>query len=532
MLIFLVTSALAWLSSIWHPQKHTCDRLTVHRIPGVHILSIETQERHNYSFPAVPSLNPTDVHDLDFCDVTVTLTHPGGDDFVTVSIWLPLTDWNGRFQATGGGGLAAGYIGPAQAAAVNQGYVAASTDGGLTLNGTINPQTGAWALRPDGSLNTALLKNYAHRSIHDMTVIGKALTQSFYGTPPKFSYWNGCSTGGRQGYFAAALYPEHFDGILAGAPAINLPHLYSYLFWAPVLMINSVTPPQCVFHAFQKATIDACDPLDGAIDGLISYYDPETCDFGPETLIGETIECSELDSNITITSEHANLVDQIIQGPHIADGRRLWYGLAPGASFRGTADTITTNESTTPNPFFPSIGWTKNFVFQDSDYDVLSMDFEDFDTAALLSIARYTDILGSEGHYLYDFQYTGGKLLSWHGLADDIIPSSGTIQYRDRIEEDIEDLDEVDEFYRLFLAPGVGHCGGGYGPTPTDPFGALVRWVEEGVPPETLGAAGVNGDGEVVTRELCRYPLVLVYDGDGDVNDAGSFSCEYPEEVV
>ncbi|RAL00797.1 tannase and feruloyl esterase [Aspergillus ibericus CBS 121593] len=490
MLLFLITSVLAWLSSLLHPHKQTCDRLTLHRIPGIHSLSIETRERHNYSFPAVPPFNSTDVSDLNFCDVTVTLTHPGGDDFVTVSVWLPLTDWNGRFQATGGGGLAAGYIGPAQAAAVNQGY------------------------------------NYAHRSIHDITVVGKALTKNFYGVPPKYSYWNGCSTGGRQGYFAAALYPDHFDGILAGAPALNLPHLFSYLFWAPVLMINSVKPPQCIFQAFQQAIIEACDPLDGAIDGLISDYDPEICDFDPETLIGETIECPELDSDINITSEHADLVNQIIQGPHLSDGRRLWYGLSPGASFYGAANTETTNGSTIIKPFFPAIGWAKHFVFQDPDYDIFSMDFEDFDTVAILSIARYTDLLGSDGHYLYDFQDAGGKLLSWHGLADDLIPPSGTLRYWDRIEEDIKDVEEVDEFYRLFLAPGVGHCGGGYGPVPVDPLGALVRWVEEGVPPEMLGATRVNREGEVVTRKLCRYPLVLVYDGEGDVNDAGSFSCE------
>ncbi|PWY95971.1 tannase and feruloyl esterase [Aspergillus sclerotioniger CBS 115572] len=476
MLLFLVTNVIAWLSSTWHPQKQPCNRLTLHSVPGIDILSIHSQERYNYSFPHHPEDNDKPIPN--FCDITITLTHPGDDDIVTVSTWLPLTNWNSRFQATGGGGLAAGYIGPAQVAAITQGYAVSSTDGGLTLNNTIDPQTGTWALRPDRSLNTALLKNYAHRSIHDMTVIGKALTQTFYGTPPKYSYWNGCSTGGRQGYFAAALYPDLFDGILAGSPAINLPHLFSYLFWAPILMLNSITPPQCIFRAFQSAAIETCDPLDGATDGLISTPTPPSA---PSTLPPSSTQQSN-----------------------------------------GTANTTTnpTTGHTTITPFFPAIGWTKNFIFQDPSYDISTMNFTSFDTAALLSISRYNELLGSDTHHLHAFHAAGGKLLSWHGLADDIIPYMGTVRYRERIEAEFYDEGEgevdVDDFYRLFLAPGVGHCGGGYGPGPIDPLGALVRWVEEDLPPERW-----------VTRELCRFPLRLVYDGVGDMDDGGILSVRF-----
>ncbi|PWY84777.1 tannase and feruloyl esterase [Aspergillus heteromorphus CBS 117.55] len=535
MQLALGTRVLPWLPLLWQspspPQRlpQPCANLSLPLIPDAEIVSITSREVHNYTLPQFPG------QQLSFCDVNITLTHTDADeaeynDFAHVSVWLPLnaTDWNGRFQATGGGGLAAGFpSGPLQILAVSQGYVAAATDGGLTLNGTIDPQSGSWALRPDGSLNTALLDNYAHRSTHDLAVIGKILTERFYGKPPTYSYFRGCSTGGRQGYFAAALYPRDFDGISAAAPGINLPHLFGTFFWPPILMMHGVVPPQCVFEVFQKAVVEKCDPLDGAVDGLISNYLPEACQFDPAVLVGKTVDCEETKSTVTITPKHARLVHQILKGPHLSDGRKLWHGLAPGASFRGIANTVARNGSDimTIKPFGPIVGWTKNFVFQDPTYDVFAMDFVDFDVAAILSIAKFRGILGSEDHRLFGFQRAGGKLLSWHGLADEIIPSSGTVTFRQWVEEDVGGPEVADGFYRLFLAPGVGHCGGGYGPVPTEEMEALVRWVEEGRAPDTLAAEIVDSAGEKVSRQLCRYPDALVYDGHGDVKLASSFHC-------
>ncbi|GKZ36039.1 hypothetical protein AbraIFM66950_006913 [Aspergillus brasiliensis] len=533
MLVYLTNFFIAWLAYFWRPKQQPCGSLTLPHIPGVDIISMTRQEVHNYSIAASPPHNLQDAHNLDFCDVSVTLTHPGENDTVTVSVWLPLTNWNGRFQATGGGGLAAGIIGLGPARPVSQGYATAATDAGLTLNGTSNPQTGAWALRPDGTINTALVLNFAHRSIYDMATIGKILTERFYGSPPKYSYWNGCSTGGRQGYFAAAKYPTLFDGVLAGAPALHFPHLIGYMSWPPVLMLQSAAPPQCIFDTFRKAIIDKCDPLDGATDGLISDYNPRSCTFDPETLIGQTVPCPEMgsDSPVTITSHHTTLVKQILQGPDLPDSQNLWQGLPPGASFRGTANTAVTNESTIrPVPFFPIIGWIKNFVFRDPNYDVFDMTLDDFNTAYRITLDRYNDILGSDGLDLSEFRRAGGKLLTWHGLADELIPASWTTAFWDGVNKSTIGADvSVDEFYRLFLAPGLGHCSAGDGPKPVDPLGALVRWVEEGSPPDRLSAVAVNAEGKEVTRELCRYPATLVYDGRGDVSDAGSFSCRARE---
>ncbi|RAL13117.1 tannase and feruloyl esterase, partial [Aspergillus homomorphus CBS 101889] len=493
-------------------------------------------------------------HKLDFCDVTATLTHPGEGDIVKLSVWLPFPEaWNGRFQATGGGGLATGYIGYRQPEAVIQGYAAAATEGGLTLNGTIDPQSGQWALRPDGTLNTALLKNFAHRSIHDLAVVGKALTTLFYGAAPKYSYWSGCSTGGRQGYVAAALYPTDYHGILANSPGINLPELFAWLLWPPILMLNTTTatvspPPQCVFSAFQAAMIETCDGLDGVVDGLISMYGPGACPFHPTTLINTTIPCADTNTRLTITEDHATLVQSILDGPvDPTTDERLWYGLPPGASFKGTADTITTtslppypNTTTTPitttkiNPFIPAVSWLKNFLHGDPTFNITTMTLPEYLNAVHTSRTKFGHLLAQEHGDLEAFQQAGGKLLTWHGMADEIVPPGGTIMYRETVEKVFERREEdveVDEFFRLFLAPGVGHCAGfggsgptGYGPVPVDALGSLVRWVEEGVEPETLFAEAVGG-GRRMSRELCRFPAVLRYDGVGDVDVAGSFSC-------
>ncbi|PYI13249.1 tannase and feruloyl esterase [Aspergillus violaceofuscus CBS 115571] len=484
------------------PQPQPCESLTLQAssIPGIEILSLTSHEVHDYQSPY------TQGQKLDFCDVTVTLIHPNESDLVQLS-----------------------------PAAVIHGYAAAATEGGLTLNNTIDPQTGQWGLRPDGTINTALLTNYAHRSVHDLALLGKALTTAFYGTAPRFSYWTGCSTGGRQGFVAAALYPEDYDGILAASPGINLPEMFAWLFWPPALMLNASAPPppQCVFSMFQRSIIEACDGLDGAEDGLISGWGH--CPFDASVLVNTTIPCTETNTTIAITEQHAGLVQAILDGP---------YGLPPGASFRGTADTITTpfpiNTTTTTdgshptttriNPFLPAVSWLRSFLLKNPTYNVSTLTIPQFFDAVHASRERFGDLLSKEQLGLEGFQQAGGKLLAWHGLADEIVPPAGTVKYRETVGEGFGEHNiEVEDFFRLFLAPGAGHCGGnlgvGYGPVPVDALGALVRWVEDAVEPETLFAE-VRGGGRRVSRELCLWPGVLRWDGEGGLDLAGSFGCE------
>lgn len=522
-----------------------CANLIAPIISGAGVTSMTAAEVHSFNYPAVPLFSPTEINDLSFCNVTVALSHPGAGDTAYVTIWLPLSDWNGRYQATGGGGLTAGIGVPMLVPQVAAGYAASSTDGGLTVNETQNPQYGAWALKEDGSPNDDLQLNLAWRSIHDMALVSKDIIRQFYGVAPSFSYWHGCSQGGRQGYAAAAKYPHDFDGVLAIAPAIDIPEFAVADFWPPVVMQNSpAVPPFCVFEAYQTAIIAACDPLDGTTDGLISDYEViENCPFDASSLVGTKIECVdgcfEFDpktlvskrvpcresTTLTITELHADIVTKILQGPHDADGNRLWYGLAPGASFFATAHTILTDDgSRVPQPFIAGENWVKYLAMRNASYDMTRMTYPDYFKAFQASVSRLTPQWGNRNYDLADFRQRGGKLLTWFGLADEYIPPPGIMRYREEVEKRFGGPDAVDEFYRLFLAPGAGHCFGGVGPVPIDPLEALVSWVERGEAPDTLPAATTTADDVQLTRNLCRYPRKLVHKT-GDVNKAESFEC-------
>jgi hypothetical protein len=529
-----------------------CAQLVAPVLPDAEILQITAAEIHNYSFPTIPIFQgpAPAVSDLDFCNVTVSLRHSGADyqDTVYVNIWLPLreSDWNGRYQATGGGGLAAGFgdllLGPQ----VAHGYVASSTDAGLTLDNTIDPMSGLWALKDDGNPNDVLHLNFAWRSIHDMAVVSKDVIRQFYGTDPSYSYWQGCSQGGRQGYAAAAKYPHDFDGILATAPAIDIVEFVPSDYWPPVVLRNADAgiPPSCIFDEYQKAIIAACDPLDGVTDGLISTHESlESCTFDPETLVGKTISCGEgcqeLDprigwvkmpckktSNLTLTSAHADVIREILRGPHTADGKRLWYGLAPGADFDVLASVILTeNDTREVVPFMVAENFLKYLAMQDPEYDMTKMTREDYVKAHQQSITRLGPLWGNQELDLTGFKQSGGKLLTWFGLADQYITPFGMMRYREGIQAKFGGPDAVDDWYRLFFAPGAGHCFGGHGPNPVDPLGALVSWVEQGKTPDVLRAATTTEAGVEITRDLCRFPKKLTYI-EGDVNEAASFTCQ------
>ncbi|KAI1444551.1 feruloyl esterase [Annulohypoxylon stygium] len=495
--------------------QQTCDSFVLPAFENFTIVSLETHLVTNYSL--VPNVS--------FCNFTAILNHPGTNDTVITEIWLPpLQKWNGRFLATGGGGLAAGYEW-SMAAYIYLGYATGFTDGGLTNLNIIDPQLGTWVLNDDDTLNWGLLKNFAYRSLHDMTVLGKAAIYSFYGEASQYSYYVGCSTGGRMGYFAAQHFPNDYDGILAMSPAINTPQLGPADFWPMVAMENIDAPPQCVFDVYLKQMIADCDSLDGAMDGLISR--PEICNFNPRKLIGRTIKCSVTGSNVEISTEYADVVSKIIEGARTTDGQFLWFGLPIGASFSGLANTTVVDGRVTPVPFTSAQAWIEYFIRRNSSFDMAeeaTSSFIQFEQDFRKSVELYTPMFGTEKPNLSPFHDAGGKLLTWHGMADPVITHNGTTLYWDRVQQQFEGSHLINDFYRLFLAPGVGHCSGGYGPIPMDPLSALVGWVENHKAPDTLFAE-ITVDNINITRNLCPYPLIMTYNGLGNVNSADSFTC-------
>ena len=271
-----------------------CSNLKAPTVPGAQVLSITGVEAYNVSSPALPPFFFDSVVGLNICNVTVFLTHPGVNDHVLVQLFLPLANWNGRYQATGGGGWATsfGEVQLARGAAAQ--YASSRTDGGHVDN-FYDPSS--WALQQDGSVNLGLLVNYASRSLHDMAVVGKAVTENFYGKRIAYSYWNGCSTGGREGLAEAQLYPDDFDGIMAAAPTINWPSLITADEWPQVVMNQEgYFPSQCEFQAFLNATVTKCDARDGVTDGVIS--DIEGCSFDPYELVGSNVLCDGVNVSV------------------------------------------------------------------------------------------------------------------------------------------------------------------------------------------------------------------------------------------
>ena len=237
-----------------------------------------------YQVPGAPPLGGFPVADVPaHCEVTVTLTHPGLDDHAKVQVWLPQTGWNGRFQAVGGAAYQANDQGSGLAAGVKQGYAVATTDAGVS-----NAFDTSWALNSAGQINTGLLQNFASRSVHEMTVVSKQVVADVYGHAASYSYFNGCSTGGRQGYMEAQQYPNDYNGINADAPAINWNQFEVSTLWPQVVMSEEHTyPTTCEFNAFNAAVLKSCDKLDGVADGLIS--NPDACTFDPRRLVGTKI---------------------------------------------------------------------------------------------------------------------------------------------------------------------------------------------------------------------------------------------------
>lgn len=444
------------------------------------------------------------------CRVTAIVTHPPAGDRVTVWLALPMANWNGRFQGVGGGGFSGGSAGAVRAP-LAQGYAAGSTDTGHEGG------SGSFAIDANNRLRWMQIRDNAYLGIHDMTTTGKAVVAAFYGTAAQKSYFNGCSTGGRQGLMEAQRYPADYDGILAGAPAINWTKLHIEQMWGTVQMLETKNPvPMCKYAAATQAAVAACDAIDGVKDGVIE--DPKRCTFDAKTLVGQTFDCG------AFTEADATVINHIWEGPRALDGSFLWYGLTRGADFGGLSGTGGT--PLVPRPNNITVEWWRYFLKQDAQWDPLTLTRQSYEQAWVQSVEQYSDTIATDNPDLTAFRDRGGKLVMWHGQSDPLIYPGGSIDYYTRVQQHMGGPARTSSFARLYLAPGVGHCGGGAGPGPSGQFEAVVKWVEEGAAPDTLSAVRRDQTGAVTrTRPLCQYPLVAAYRGQGSTDQAASFVC-------
>jgi feruloyl esterase len=459
-----------------------------------------------------------------FCRV-VAEASPTADSAIKLEVWMPANGWNGKYQGQGNGGFA-GMIGyPALGAAIKRGYAAAGTDTGHSGG------EAAWALgHPEKVID------FGYRGIHEMTLKAKAIIDAFYGGHPQHSYFASCSDGGREALMEAQRFPEDYDGILAGAPANFWTHLLVGAVWVTqaTTLDQASYIPASKLPAIGAAVLAACDAQDGVADGTLN--DPRQCHFDPATLL-----CKGADSNSCLTAPQVAALKKIYAGPHDSAGHHLFPGYVPGAEEGpgGWAAWITG-----PGPghsllFSFGIQFFSDMVYEQADWDYRTFNV---DQATKLADAKTGRALDATDPNLKPFRARGGRLILYHGWGDAAIPAPNTIDYYNSVVATMGRRN-TDSFLRLFMVPGMQHCGGGPGPNsfgqganspPYDPehniYTALEHWVEKGVAPSKITATKYVNDsnpaqGVKMTRPLCPYPQVAKYKGAGDTNDAANFVC-------
>ncbi|KAL2858469.1 tannase and feruloyl esterase [Aspergillus pseudoustus] len=490
-------------------------------LPNIHVLSVDTVVAPTWVGEMTNTFPSTQNVSTGACQITITYTHPGWNDTINTWVWLPTESWNGRFVGMGGGGWVTGEQ-SSLGQPVSQGYAAVSTDGGHSTSAS----TASWALTNEGNLNWPLLQDFSAVALDEAASLGKIATRLFYGSAPKYTYWNGCSTGGRQGHMMAQRFPEQYDGILATAPAINWDRFIPAEYWPQLVMkLLDYYPSACEVNAITNFAIDACDELDGVKDGIISL--PGQCKFDPFSVVGRRVKCSRPNGTLKITRKGAQFAEAVWAGAKDSKGTPLWYGFPHEAPLTGLGGTTCTSlRDCSPSPFAITADWLTTVLSRNASLDPSTLTLEDYSRLFRASANEFQSVIGTRDPDLTGFKNAGGKMLTWHGMKDQLIFYNGTVDYYTRVWE----LDpEVHDYYRFFPAPGVEHCGGGPGWYPGDSFQALVDWVENGKAPDTLLARTTptkTGDAEVPARTayLCPFPKVMTYVS-GDPDEAEAFTC-------
>jgi len=513
---FIATPAVAQTS---------CDRLTSLSLTNASVTSATLVPAGPFKAPAIPG-QPAASFDLpEYCRVA-GVARPTNDSEIKFEVWLPASGWNGKFEQVGNGGFAGTIPLFAMASPLMRGYATAGTDDGHSAS-----LNASWAVG-----HPEKVVDFGYRAVHETSLQAKAILRAFYGKDPARSYFVGCSDGGREGLMEAQRFPADFIGIVAGAPAN---------YWTR-LMLKSLADGRAVsaepgsyiplakLSVLQNAALAACDTLDGLKDGLIE--NPRLCHFDPAV-----IQCQGADAADCLTApqvEAARKVYEPLKNPRT--GALISPGFSPGTeAVPGNWGTWVTGsgpgqpgiQAVFANTFFTYL------VFENPKLDINTVNF---DSDVKRTDDKLASILNSTDPNLRAFQRRNGRLIHYHGWGDAAIPPEGSVEYFESVQAKIGN---TSKFYRLFMVPGMSHCGGGLGANAFGNLGvvpnadaehdivlALDRWVETGVAPDHIIATRFVDNnpakGVEMTRPLCPWPQQAHYKGVGDIHDAASFVCQ------
>jgi hypothetical protein len=466
-----------------------------------------------------------------FCRVQGVI-QPSSDSHIEFEVWLPASGWNGKYLGVGNGGLAgsinyfnaiepsgaASNADPGLADAIATGYAASSTDTGHKGIGA------RWALG-----HPEKIVDFGYRAVHETAERSRAIIRAFYGEAPKHSYFSSCSNGGREALMEAQRFPADYDGIIAGAPANSFTHFFvgATLNAQATEADPAAYIPVAKLASIESAVLSTCDTLDGLKDGVID--DPRKCHFDPSTLL-----CKGAESDSCLTPSQVTALEKIYASARTSKGEQIYPGYQPGgetgpggwaAFFTGTGPGTGARYrvSTEDGPYL---------IFQNADWDYRSFN-PDRDTK--IADDSMGQRLNATDPNLKAFKNRGGKLVMFHGWSDPGLAPTNTIDYYNDVVSKMGRKD-ADSFTRLYMVPGMQHCGGGPGP---NNFGgpitaALERWVEQGSAPDKIIATKFKVDGNpasgvVRTRPLCPYPQVAQYSGSGSIDEAANFACVIPK---
>jgi feruloyl esterase len=486
-----------------------------------------------------------------FCRVQGVATAGSPDSQIMFEVWLPPTDdaWTGRTKTEATGGYLGGVAYARMAQEISEGFAEIGSDLGHT-----GGQSPSW------DLISQKVDDYGYRAHYWVATAAKAIVTAFYGRPPAHAYFDGCSGGGRQAHMVATRFPELFDGILAGDPSMFYPDAILELMWLNKLLLPQPAPaPQTVssmkLQLVASAINAACDAADGLTDNLLT--DPRACssfDVG-------VLQCPAGDAPTCLTPTEVSIVREVQRGPHSSTGVNYWPGPYPGAEANWIPNFADSQRfaNFAGDVVYGNTSWNyRTDLNWDTDYQVIK------NTLTPLTAAPTPDLTKFKAH--------GGKMIQYHGWLDPVVTGHESPSFYaalalmektrgapfvldqvaatmtpQAVAQLVATVQAPRDYFRLFMVPNMAHCGGGNGPnafgesaTTSSPVvdadhdivHALIRWVEQGIPPDRIIATQYTNNSAtqpiIRQRPLCAYPNVSRYNGSGDVNNAASFSCVAP----